>query len=159
MTTRYLKLALGLGGLAGLNAAAQIPGKADEKIALPSFTVSSNLDRSYTANDSLSVSRISVSLLETPQSVVVLNRELVDDIAAGRTFDAVKYVAGVTAGNVNYAQDRATLRGLVATDNYVDGVLMLFGETNADPVLIAELRGAAGEAWVDRGSLTLIRLP
>jgi len=39
MTTRYLKLALGLGGLAGLNAAAQIPGKADEKIALPSFTV------------------------------------------------------------------------------------------------------------------------
>jgi len=40
MIKRYLKLALGLGGLAGLNAAAQIPGKADEKIALPSFTVS-----------------------------------------------------------------------------------------------------------------------
>ena len=146
MIKRYLKLALGLGGLAGLNAPAQIPGKADEKIALPSFTVSTNLDRSYTANDSLSVSRISVSLLETPQSVVVLNRELVDDIAAGRTFDAVKYVAGVTAGNVNYAQDRATLRGLVATDNYVDGVLMLFGETNADPVLIERIEVIKGPA-------------
>ena len=75
------------------------------------------LMRRATTVHSLSVSRISVSLLETPQSVVVLNRELLDDIAAGRTFDAVKYVAGVTAGNVNYAQDRATLRGLVATDN------------------------------------------
>jgi iron complex outermembrane receptor protein len=146
MIKRYLKLALGLSGLAGLNATAQIPGKADEKIALPSFTVSTNLDRSYTANDSLSVSRISVSLLETPQSVVVLNRELVDDIAAGRTFDALKYVAGVTAGNVNYAQDRATLRGLVATDNYVDGVLMLFGETNADPVLIERIEVIKGPA-------------
>ena len=29
MIKHYLKLALGLGGLAGLNAAAQIPGKAD----------------------------------------------------------------------------------------------------------------------------------
>jgi hypothetical protein len=34
-----------------------------------------------------------------------------------------------------------------------------FVVTDAEPVLIAELRGAAGEAWVDRGSLTLTRLP
>ena len=34
-----------------------------------------------------------------------------------------------------------------------------FKVTEADPILIAELRGAAGEAWVDRNSLTLTRLP
>jgi len=34
-----------------------------------------------------------------------------------------------------------------------------FVVTDADPTLIAELRGAAGDAWVERGSLTLTRLP
>jgi hypothetical protein len=34
-----------------------------------------------------------------------------------------------------------------------------FAVTDGDPVLIAELRGTAGEAWVDRSSLTLTRLP
>ena len=34
-----------------------------------------------------------------------------------------------------------------------------FTVTDADPTLVAELRGAAGEAWVDRESLTLMRLP
>ncbi len=136
----------GAGARAALLFAALAAVGAEEKVALPSFTVSATPDRSYTANDSLSVSRISVSLLETPQSVVVLNRELVDDLAAGRVFDAIKYVGGVTAGNVNYAQDRATLRGLVATDNYTDGVVMLWGETNADPALIERIEVIKGPA-------------
>ena len=34
-----------------------------------------------------------------------------------------------------------------------------FTVTDADPVLIAELRGTGGEAGVDRSSLTLTRLP
>ncbi|NBX35438.1 hypothetical protein EBR16_08805, partial [bacterium] len=34
-----------------------------------------------------------------------------------------------------------------------------FTVTDGDPVIVAELRGAAGEAWVDRNSLTLTRLP
>ncbi len=118
----------------------------ERPVVLPGFTVRATPNRSYTADDSLSVSRISLSLMEIPQSVVVLNRTLVDDIAAGRVFDAIKYVAGVTAGNVNYAQDRATLRGLVATDNYVDGVLMLWGETNADPALIERIEVIKGPA-------------
>ena len=34
-----------------------------------------------------------------------------------------------------------------------------FVVTDADPTLVAELRGAAGDAWVERASLTLTRLP
>ena len=34
-----------------------------------------------------------------------------------------------------------------------------FTVADAEPILVAELRGAAGEAWVDRNSLTLTRLP
>jgi hypothetical protein len=58
------KIALGCTCLAAFSASAQTATIAEEKIALPSFTVSSTRDRSYTANDSLSVSRINVSLLE-----------------------------------------------------------------------------------------------
>jgi len=34
-----------------------------------------------------------------------------------------------------------------------------FVVTDAEPTLVAELRGAAGDAWVERASLTLTRLP
>lgn len=34
-----------------------------------------------------------------------------------------------------------------------------FSVADADPVLVLELRAAAGEAWFDRNSLTLIRIP
>ncbi len=117
-----------------------------EATMLPAFTLRATRDRSYTADDTLGVSRIRTSLLETPQTVVVFGRELVDDLAIGRTFDAIKYVGGVSEGNVNYAQDRATLRGLVATDNYVDGALILWGETNADPALIERIEVIKGPA-------------
>jgi hypothetical protein len=34
-----------------------------------------------------------------------------------------------------------------------------FSVTEVDPVLVLELRAEAGEAWFDRNSLTLTRIP
>jgi hypothetical protein len=34
-----------------------------------------------------------------------------------------------------------------------------FSVAEADPVLVLELRAAAGQAWFDRNSLTLTRIP
>jgi hypothetical protein len=38
-------------------------------------------------------------------------------------------------------------------------VSLEFSVAENDPMIVLELRGAAGEAWFDRSSLTLTRLP
>ena len=73
--------------------------------------------------------------------------------------------AGVVAGkDEREAGVRARLSGLggVAALTGTNGwraVSLEFSVTENDPVLVLELRGAAGEAWFDRNSLTLTRLP
>jgi len=47
----------------------------------------------------------------------------------------------------------------LAGDNGWKQVSVEFSVAEADPVLVLELRAAAGEAWFDRDSLTLTRIP
>ena len=54
--------------------------------------------------------------------------------------------------------DRTDLPGLTGDHDWSE-VAGTFTVTQGDPTLVLELRAAAGEAWVDRASLRLTRLP
>ncbi len=73
--------------------------------------------------------------------------------------------AGVVAGkDEREAGVRARLSGMggapaLTGSNSWRSVSLEFSVAENDPVIVLELRGAAGEAWFDRSSLTLTRLP
>ncbi|MGH6787739.1 MAG: TonB-dependent receptor plug domain-containing protein, partial [Novosphingobium sp.] len=62
-------------------------------------------------------------LIDTPQSIVTLNREQLDDQALAQLNDALRYVPGVTLGQGEGHRDQIVLRGQSSTaDFYLDGV-------------------------------------
>lgn len=80
-------------------------------------------------------------------------------------FTGMVKTAGVIAGKDEKERGaRLRLSGLngvpaLAGDNAWKQVSVEFSVAEADPVLVLELRAEAGEAWFDRNSLTLTRIP
>ncbi|WP_374529809.1 TonB-dependent receptor [Novosphingobium sp.] len=62
-------------------------------------------------------------LLDTPQSIAVLQREQLDDQAVEQLGDALRYVPGVTLGQGEGHRDQVVLRGQSSTaDFFLDGL-------------------------------------
>ena len=77
----------------------------------------------YRGTVTRSLTRTPTSLLETPQSVVVVTRDLIDDQASTGLRDLVRYVPGVTMAQGEGHRDAPVLRGNLSTaDFFVDGV-------------------------------------
>ncbi len=80
-------------------------------------------------------------------------------------FTGMVKTAGVVAGKDEKERGaRLRISGLagvpaLAGTNGWKQVAVEFSVAEADPVLVVELRADAGEAWVDRNSLTLTRIP
>ena len=73
-----------------------------------------NADR-YHANDAVSAVRIRAALIDTPSSISVITREMMDDLAPNRVFDVTRYIAGVQEGRGLNFQDRQIIRGFETT--------------------------------------------
>jgi len=113
---------------------------------------SEQFKNSYTAENTSSATGLSLSLRETPQSVTVMTRQIMDDFAL-ETVDAV--LANTTGININRAEtDRAfpTARGFAIEYLQVDGVSseangMMNSDFLADTAIyerIEVIRGAVG---------------
>ena len=68
---------------------------------LSPFEVRSEKDRGYTSVQSLSGSRLATDLKNTPASISVLNRELLEDIGARTVQEAISWAANTTADTVD----------------------------------------------------------
>lgn len=115
----------------------------DEVIELSPFTVSQKSVGRYTATEATSGSRVRVSLMDSPQSITVVTRELVDDIGAGRLLDAAKYAAGISESTIPNAQDRTNIRGFQTDGATIDG-FNYFAFSNVDPVIVDRLEIVKG---------------
>lgn len=73
----------------------------DRTIELSPFEVRSERDLGYTSTQSLSGSRLATDLKNTPASISVLNRELLDDIGARTVQEAMSWAANTTADTVD----------------------------------------------------------
>lgn len=115
----------------------------DEIIELSPFTVSTSTVGRYAATESTSGSRVRVSLMDSPQSITVITRELVEDVGATRLLDAAKYAANISESTIPNAQDRTNVRGFQTDGATIDG-FNFFSFSNVDPVLIDRLEIVKG---------------
>src|SRR5207253_943215 len=70
----------------------------DETVTLSAFTVSDSSADRYRSVDAISAVRVRAPLIDTPSSITVLTRDMIDDLAPTRIFDVTRYVAGVQDG-------------------------------------------------------------
>jgi len=77
----------------------------------------------YRARTTRSLTRTATSLMETPQAVTIVTRDVIEDQAIIGLGDLVRYVPGVTMAQGEGHRDAPVLRGNVSTaDFFVDGV-------------------------------------
>lgn len=115
----------------------------DQVIELSPFTVSTATVGRYAATEATSGSRVRVSLMDSPQSITVVTRELVDDVGATRLLDAAKYAASISESTIPNAQDRTNIRGFQTDGATIDG-FNYFTFSNLDPVIVDRLEIVKG---------------
>ncbi len=93
------------------------------RVAAASSTVQVSADAKYVVNTTESGMKMELPLMETPQAITVVNRELLDAQQAVKLDDALKNVAGVIAGGYYDGWDYYRIRGFDASFNtYIDGL-------------------------------------
>ncbi len=136
----------------------------DEVVALSAFTVSDSTVDRYRADDAVSAVRVRAPLLETPSSISVITRDMMDDLAPVRVFDATRYIAGVQEGRGIQFQDRMIIRGFETQGGArtVDNFLQSADADNVDETIIDRIEVAKGPnailspAGAPGGSLNII---
>jgi iron complex outermembrane receptor protein len=72
------------------------PATEPETLHLSAFQVNTSRDKGYGATNSLGASRVNVPLENIPGSVIVVNRQLIEDTAAREFIDVLRFVSGVS---------------------------------------------------------------
>lgn len=100
------------------------PGKDDDEvITLSPFVVDSSKDEGYRATSTLAGSRINTQLKDVAQSITVLTKEFMVDLAAVNVNDVLSYTAG-TEGNHDFTT------ATVSLGRPTDGIASNFNNTN-----------------------------
>jgi catecholate siderophore receptor len=77
----------------------------------------------YTGERTATATKTDTALVDIPQSISLITRDLIDDQMMRSMADVVRYVPGVSMGQGEGHRDAPTLRGNASTaDFYVDGV-------------------------------------
>jgi iron complex outermembrane receptor protein len=117
----------------------------DETVALSEFTVSESSADRYRAADAISAVRVRAPLLDTASSITVITRDVMDDLAPNRIFDAARFVAGVQDGRGVQFQDRTIIRGFESNgQRTVDNFLQPADADNIDEVVVDRIEIAKG---------------
>lgn len=113
----------GLAALAASSASAgETPVREELYLIADSITVVGDR-HDYGAASLSSATKTDTPLIEVPQSISVISKELIDDQAMRSLADVTRYAPGVTMGQGEGHRDAPTLRGNSTTaDFYIDGV-------------------------------------
>ncbi|MEZ5277982.1 MAG: TonB-dependent receptor [Opitutaceae bacterium] len=155
-TPRTSLIAL-ISSIAALTATAQQvnPGSREEEIIeLPAFEVESTYGTGYISHQALSGFKTRKSLLEIPQAITIVPRDLIDDVAQYRNeVDIVKYAsAGIVA---EHKGGQPHIRGfrsnVILEDGLWDNTFSSADSANADSYEV--LRGPAAVMFGGRPTL------
>ncbi len=132
-------------------------GQDGNTYVMPEFSVTTEGEGGYGAEDAISAVRIRTPIFETASSISVVTRNMMDDLAPQRIFDATRYVAGVQEGRGIQFQDRVIIRGFESTgqrtvDNFyqpddadnIDESIVYRIEVTKGPNAILQPAGAPG---------------
>src|SRR6478609_12020921 len=145
-------------------AAPATPPPADEVVVLSPFTVSADNTDRYRAAEAISAVRVRTALIDTPSTISVITREMMDDLSPTRVFDVTKYVAGVQEGRGVQFQDRMIIRGFETQNGArtVDNFLQSADADNVEESIIDRIEVTKGPnailspAGAPGGSLNII---
>ncbi|PTX95818.1 TonB-dependent receptor [Opitutus sp. ER46] len=132
-----------------------------EIVRLPEFTVSSTPVDRYRASDAVSAVRVRANLLDTPSSISVMTRDVIDDLAPTRLFDVTRFIAGIEEGRGTQFADRQIIRGFESNGRTVDNFFQS-GADNFDEATIDRIEVSKGPnailapAGVPGGSINVI---
>ncbi|MEG1077986.1 MAG: TonB-dependent siderophore receptor [Pseudomonas sp.] len=108
---------------------------------------------SYTTAASRTATKLPLSIRETPQSITVVTRQLMDDQGAQSISDVLRNTPGVSAQTYDSDRTEFTSRGLVITNYQYDGVNTIYdgvydeGTAHVDMAIydrVEVLKGATG---------------
>tara|TARA_R110002020_G_scaffold243757_2_gene457364 strand:- start:36637 stop:38832 length:2196 start_codon:yes stop_codon:yes gene_type:complete len=133
----------------------------DESITLDAVTVTAQAGKtpttegteSYTTDVMSTATRLSLPIRHTPQSVSVVTRQMIDDMALESITDVVNITTGVTSKAFDSSRSGFSARGFDITNLQVDGVPTTWssgwaaGETEMDTLIydrVEIVRGATG---------------
>ena len=103
-------------------ALAQTPAVTTENVVeLPQFTITEAQANRYQPQSALSASRIAMPILDIPQTISVVPRELMEDSMGMRMLDTAKYVTPIVENTLPFGGDRYTIRGFTVSAEFVDG--------------------------------------
>lgn len=136
----------------------------DDVVVLSPFTVSAESADRYRAGEAISAVRVRAPLLDTPSSISVITRDMMDDLAPGRVFDVTRYIAGVQEGRGIQFQDRMIIRGFETQNGArtVDNFLQSADADNVEESIIERIEVTKGPnailspAGAPGGSLNII---
>lgn len=139
-------LTLSLAGADNPPAAPAVANNADEIVTLPNFTVSGDSADRYRATDAISAVRVRAALIDTPSTITVLTRDMIDDLAPNRVFDVTRYVAGVQDGRGMQFQDRMIMRGFETQNGArtVDNFLQPADADNIEEAVVERIEVSKG---------------
>ncbi len=125
-------------------------------VELPPISVEENQGASSYRTDQPTLPKLTQPLLDTPQSIDVVPRQLLDDQGVATLRDALRNVAGISiaAGEGGSQGDNLTLRGFTArNDIFLDG-MRDFGSYYRDPFFLEDIQVLKGPSSIlfGRGS-------
>ena len=129
--------------LFALRAAGQTtpPASVSETVVLPTFTVSTSMDKGYRAGNSVSATRIDTPIKDLPFSISAFTEQFIEDIGALELLDVVSFAPGVTSGAKEFTQgnNRYSIRGF-------------------DGDVTPQRNGFVGNRYVDAGNIARVEV-
>jgi iron complex outermembrane recepter protein len=152
------------GSLAAQTPAPTDTSSKDDVVVLSPFTVSTESADRYRATDAISAVRVRAALIDTPSSISVITRDMMDDLGPTRVFDVTRYIAGVQEGRGIQFQDRMIIRGFETQGGArtVDNFLQSADADNIDESIVDRIEVSKGPnailspAGAPGGSLNII---
>lgn len=122
-----LALAATLNSAIAASALAQTPADLDrplkESITLQEVKVIGTAERGYAVKASATATKTDTLLIDTPQSITIVTKELMRDQAMQSMADVIRYVPGIVPSQGEGNRDTAIFRGNSSTsDFYLDGI-------------------------------------
>ena len=126
----------------------------EEILELSVFEIEATQDRGYIARHAVSGLKMNKDLLDIPQSVQIVTRDVIEDLGTyGNTHQTIKYVvSGIQPLGGGF--DSNFGRGFRGSDSYTDGVMEIgFYPDNADVDSVEIVKGPAAVLFSGRVSL------
>ncbi|WP_297186498.1 TonB-dependent siderophore receptor [uncultured Porticoccus sp.] len=123
------------------------------KVSADSIGNTTEGTNSYTTRSMNTATRLGLSIRETPQSVSVVSRQMIDDMQLESLTDVVDTVTGISSTNQDSSRNSFSARGFNINHYQIDGVPTSWqsgwsaGESQIDTVIydrIEVVRGASG---------------